>query len=965
MGTEEDTYLGTSSHNPITDYQSFDNSLDFMDEVEQAADPRENAGANENQAMIVDYSKLTMKELKHEKEDLYKEIIPAYEEGDLDTNQSKEKLRNLLNIRYQILARNQLKKQFGIDVHALYHKYHLFAGSSSDLNQTYKKKIVALSNGISDPPKKSVDYLDKPSKKDLKEIGELYKQIKKLETKDLEKARSLVKILHNKLQPELNKKLQYLNDRHSYDYYDLSRSKTLQKARIHDIDSKNILITNSKERLTHRSYNHKTFDFDIHTKNKKELKQLEEKYNKSLASLIKKSRKQEVPGLNERIKWTIGQLRDVRLHLYVVRNVDRVSSIDLREFCDKYAPRIGENPQRLYRSFQLTLADHLKTSGSNLSERQSIDKKYQELKKEDSEINWNESKKKINELCSQIFRVLKHNGLIEANAYKYKNDLENNSPIYKLFEKEIEEIKKTTLENAVPEISKERSEYVELGIKDLRKTKKKLYDEIITAYRNGYGDTPSFKENLRDLLEVRYQIAMKKGVKRNVFSLMTKAENSVATKSYNYYDLSTSNTLKKAGIHNIDSKMILSKENEYTLNEQDQEYLTKNEQELEQELADLKNLKNTLDKQSSEQTDPRLKKQMEVGLAELTAQIEDTSLHHRVLRDINEFVGIDLQEFCEKYARRVGEDPQKLHYMFQKKAVEKLKTYNGNVEETKSELKFVAESYESIKQDDKKKYWKKANREINTLISKINNVFETDELTENQHLQEPRLSVEEGQSSRSSFDQSARSSQAGSEFSISSSLLDKENDANPEETNLYLEARNTTLASEIKGATDGLGKPACNFKTGSNTSNQSSLTDKEINPNPEVTQLSGNSKEEGKTGSLDQHTSQTKKTGGMPLFRPTYLNNIGDLQNNPIYQRIARQLSNEVGNNGKFNNGEVYNRKVDNGRLSNGQQKELKVILGNYGTQEVKIDSQSERPTASRNLVSRLNNPKDAVGYDR
>lgn len=654
MGTEEDKYLGTSSFNRITYHQSFDDSSDSEDEFEQAADPRENAGDNENQAMIVDYSKLTMKELKHKKEDLYKEIIPAYEEGDLDTSQSKEKLRNLLNIRYQILARNQLKKQFGIDAHALYHKDHLFDYRSVEgqpLNQTYKKKIVALSNGISDPPEQSVDYLDNPSKKDLKEIGELYKQIKKLETKDLEKARSLVKILHNKLQPELDKKLQYLNDRHSYDYYDLSRSKTLQKARIHDIDSKNILITNSKERLTHRSYNHKTFDFDIHTKNKKELKQLEEKYNKSLASLIKQSRKQEVPGLNERIKWTIGQLRDVRLHLYVVRNVDRVSSIDLREFCEKYAPRIGENPQRLYRSFQLTLADHLKTSGSNLSERQSIDEEYQELKKADSEITCNESKKKINELCSKIFQVLEHNGLIEANAYKYKNDLEN----------------------AVPEISKERSEYVELGIKDLRKTKKKLYDEIITAYRNGYVDTPSFKENLRDLLEVRYQIAMKKGVKRNVFSLMTKAENSVATKSYNYYDLSTSNTLKKAGIHNIDSKMILSKENEYTLNEQDQEYLTKNEQELEQELADLKNLKNTLDKQSSEQTDPRLKKQMEVGLAELTAQIEDTSLHHRVLRDINGFVGIDLQEFCEKYARRVGEDPRKLHYMFQKKSSRNIK----------------------------------------------------------------------------------------------------------------------------------------------------------------------------------------------------------------------------------------------------------------------------------------------------
>lgn len=557
--------------------------------------------------------------------------------------------------------------------------------------------------------------------------------------------------MHNKLQPELNKKLQYLNDRHSYDYYDLSRSKTLQKARIHDIDSKNILITNSKERLTHRSYNHKTFDFDIHTKNKKELKQLEEKYNKSLASLIKQSRKQETSSLNESIKWTIGRLRDVRLHLYVVRNVDRVSSIDLREFCEKYAPRIGENPQRLYGSFQLTLADHLKTSGTNFSEWQSIDKEYQELKKADSEITWNESKKKINELCSKIFQVLEHNGLIEANTYKYKNDLEN----------------------AVPEISKERSKYVKLGIKDLRKTKKKLYDEIITAYQNGYIDTPSFKENLRDLLEVRYQIAMKKGLKRNVFILMTKAENSVATKSYNYYDLSTSNTLKKAGIHNIDSRMILSKENEYTLNEQ---------------------------------------------------------------------------------------------------------------------------------------------------VSKINNVFETDELIESQHLKEPRLSVGEGQSSRSS-------------------LLDKKDDATPE-------AINTTLASKIKGEADGLGKPACNSKTSSNTSNQSSLTDKEINTNPEVTQLSGNSKEEGKTGSLDQLTSQTKKTS---LFRATYAN-IKDLQDNSIYQKKARQLSNEEVNNGK----------VDNGRLSNGQKKELRGILGNCGTQEVKMHS-----TASPNLVSRINNPKGAVGYDR
>lgn len=115
----------------------------------------------------------------------------------------------------------------------------------------------------------------------------------------------------------------------------------------------------------------------------------------------------------------------------------------------------------------------------------------------------------------------------------------------------------------------------------------------------------------------------------------------------------------------------------------------------------------------------------------------------------------------------------------------------------------------------------------------------------------------------------------------------------------------------------------------------------------------------------EEKSGQEGKTGGVPLSKSTYVNNIRDLQNNPIYQRIARQLSNEEGNNGKFNNGEVENGKVDNGRLSNGQKKELRVILGDCGTQVVKIDSQSERPTASPNLVSRVNNPKGAVGYDR
>ena len=80
----------------------------------------------------------------------------------------------------------------------------------------------------------------------------------------------------------------------------------------------------------------------------------------------------------------------------------------------------------------------------------------------------------------------------------------------------------------------------------------------------------------------------------------------------------------------------------------------------------------------------------------------DQGEHRRKFVDVLNQIKLNNPVAQSIHANRTREDPQKLHYMFQKKAVEKLKTYNGNVEETKSEFKFVAESYESIKQDDKK-----------------------------------------------------------------------------------------------------------------------------------------------------------------------------------------------------------------------------------------------------------------------
>ncbi|EMF0167990.1 hypothetical protein MOW07_08825 [Enterococcus hirae] len=55
-----------------------------------------------------------------------------------------------------------------------------------------------------------------------------------------------------------------------------------------------------------------------------------------------------------------------------------------------------------------------------------------------------------------------------------------------------------------------------MTIKQLQQTKKELYKTIIALSKKGEVNTETFKENLSNLLEIRYQLAIKKEFKQSI-----------------------------------------------------------------------------------------------------------------------------------------------------------------------------------------------------------------------------------------------------------------------------------------------------------------------------------------------------------------------------------------------------------------------------------------------------------------
>ncbi|HFD6483290.1 hypothetical protein [Enterococcus hirae] len=55
-----------------------------------------------------------------------------------------------------------------------------------------------------------------------------------------------------------------------------------------------------------------------------------------------------------------------------------------------------------------------------------------------------------------------------------------------------------------------------MTIKQLQQTKKELYKTIIALSKKGEVNTETFKENLSNLLEIRYQLAIKKEFEQSI-----------------------------------------------------------------------------------------------------------------------------------------------------------------------------------------------------------------------------------------------------------------------------------------------------------------------------------------------------------------------------------------------------------------------------------------------------------------
>lgn len=70
--------------------------------------------------------------------------------------------------------------------------------------------------------------------------------------------------------------------------------------------------------------------------------------------------------------------------------------------------------------------------------------------------------------------------------------------------------------DGIPKEQAMRSKYHQMTIKQLQQTKKELYKTIIALSKKGEVNTETFKENLSNLLEIRYQLAIKKEFEQSI-----------------------------------------------------------------------------------------------------------------------------------------------------------------------------------------------------------------------------------------------------------------------------------------------------------------------------------------------------------------------------------------------------------------------------------------------------------------
>ncbi|EOH91450.1 hypothetical protein [Enterococcus villorum] len=455
----------------------------------------------------------------------------------------------MLALRRQVTIRKELQLIFGFDVIDFYkeahgHRYSTenFINMVEQIEKTMKKEYPIETTNI----RKTEFKITNEEKKQLKDLNKNWNErFIKQNDEQKDTFTKIENLLTNAIQNGA------LDRFEKYDYYDTEQSKTLTKLGLNKWDIKG-LLSHAQSELEGYSY-----------KTDQELTKLKNELNKKVTKEFNQGKSN-----TGEFKQNLLQLQEVHHQLNIREAISKMTGINLDKFGKEYVLRLGMEPKKQMGLLREEVSTYFKANegdsrpGNQFSEqentkinngKEAILSIYNELKHFDNKKDWKKVNACTKKLMTEISQVLNENTEILAvyynsNITKRSNTLKklgiknfvinlNDEPSLKKQVSLEETVPKKTEQHSLEEdissiISSEASNTV-LGedepipldkqaktIKELtdhkggpdylRKRKQKLNKNISEAYKKGNIHTELTKAELRQLLEVRHQLTLRK-----------------------------------------------------------------------------------------------------------------------------------------------------------------------------------------------------------------------------------------------------------------------------------------------------------------------------------------------------------------------------------------------------------------------------------------------------------------------
>lgn len=323
----------------------------------------------------------SMNSLRNEKQKLYKEIIQLSKEHKVGTKEFSEKVERLLDIRYKIAIKKELIQKVGFDFTKILNNSKFLGRDNPDMINKYDD---AISNFINQT-KTNIPQVTTDNTKDenKKKRAKLYQKMKhQFNTNQTLSGRESAAQIYPLIVEVLNKNIP--NNLSTYDYYDLSKSKTLKKAGLHKWGNVEKIL-DALNRLKFNYPSPDTKNLQYVKQSKKELKELELVFNKQVTKFYKLFKNAKT-SLNKDVHekefiTNLSNLRDIHHQLETRKTIEHMLGMDYEKFCHKFAERNNVDPQKIIHAWQETAATQLKDKSPNLVDdfTQEVSKRFQDV----------------------------------------------------------------------------------------------------------------------------------------------------------------------------------------------------------------------------------------------------------------------------------------------------------------------------------------------------------------------------------------------------------------------------------------------------------------------------------------------------------------------------------------------------------------------------------------------------------